>query len=903
MGTTNNIPAKTPRKSSLSRFAEALAKSCRKHLLREKWLLAPSYRVGQQWLDVVARNGQPVVNVRLKTLPALALELAGPSLAQDNRQLVSPLGRAIILGEILSRLRSDEPYLARVAPSLGMAERLAASVHDVRLADLESSQLRLQHFEVAAKGRELLALLHDYSAELQARHLADEADVLRMALSNLPRLPGDVLVLLPTDLERSRLEQTLLEAIPRGQLETLAVDESSSASVEVVSAVGEVNEVRAVLRRCLAEKLPFDHVELLHTDAGTFVPLIYELTERLGVPVTFAEGIPVQQSRPGRALASWLGWIADGFPQRRLVSMIQDGLLNSSTAAHAGVLRAQSIGFGRDRYLPLLNGELRSLVAEWLQVAADRNRLRASARFLTEQARCASELDNYAREALLLRIGEMARWINDTPSHAVDLREWLRSLVREVRVLGLGPRPGSLHVAGVHTGGHSGRLYTFIVGLDADRFPGAGYQDPVLLDTERRQLSPHLRTAAETRANVHRDFERLLARLRGQVVLSCSQRHLEDDRESFPSAVVNVPAKAPPASFAPSDEQSALDEAEWWLWRVCVKRTAEAMDAVARRFPHLGRGLEAERQRAGEVFTAYDGFVPKAGADLDPTLPGGRVLSARSLEALGACPRRFFYRYALGLELPDELELDPNRWLPTAEFGKLMHEVFYALMKYGRDNSEEHITAYRETFPPPSEGVFRRECRQLQRAIRTFLASEKQLGNAYRPAHFEVNIEDAPLALPDGAMLRVRGRLDRVDEIGDALAIWDYKSGGTSRFTKSRDPFHQGRVLQHALYIALAEWHFKKPVSEFGYVFPGERGRGDRLRYQPTQLAGAPQLFARLCRLMATGAFTATNKIEDCRTCDYCAVCGDVAEVTDASARKLAGAANPVLRHFRELRT
>ena len=47
-------------------------------MLAEKWLLAPNRRVGNQWAECVARNGQAVVNLRVKTLKSLATELAGP---------------------------------------------------------------------------------------------------------------------------------------------------------------------------------------------------------------------------------------------------------------------------------------------------------------------------------------------------------------------------------------------------------------------------------------------------------------------------------------------------------------------------------------------------------------------------------------------------------------------------------------------------------------------------------------------------------------------------------------------------------------------------------------------------------------------------------------------------------
>ena len=56
----------------VSRFIQELARVCREHLLEEKWLIAPSRRVGYQWLEAVTRAGQAAVNVHVKTLRRLA---------------------------------------------------------------------------------------------------------------------------------------------------------------------------------------------------------------------------------------------------------------------------------------------------------------------------------------------------------------------------------------------------------------------------------------------------------------------------------------------------------------------------------------------------------------------------------------------------------------------------------------------------------------------------------------------------------------------------------------------------------------------------------------------------------------------------------------------------------------
>ena len=60
----------------MSRFTQSLAKTCQENLLTEKWLIAPSLRVGHQWLEAIVRGGQPAVNVRVNTIKGLALDLA-----------------------------------------------------------------------------------------------------------------------------------------------------------------------------------------------------------------------------------------------------------------------------------------------------------------------------------------------------------------------------------------------------------------------------------------------------------------------------------------------------------------------------------------------------------------------------------------------------------------------------------------------------------------------------------------------------------------------------------------------------------------------------------------------------------------------------------------------------------
>jgi len=899
----------------------------RTKLLREKWLLCPNRRIGLQWLDRLARNSQPVVNLRLHTPVSLALELAAPKL--NGRQLLPPLGRTVLAARLLKQLGTG--YLGTLRPSLALAERLAATLHDLRLAGVEPEDLERGRFEAAAKGRELMELYRAYCAELKNHNLVDDAELFRLAGTELP---ADVIVLAPADLDLGPLQKLPHTVLP--------VDEPSASGTSILvaqspnrdklevcptfdafSAVGETNEIREVLRRCLANGWPLDEVEILHTDSAVYLPRLFEVTEALGVPVTFAEGVPVSFTRPGRALSAFLAWTRDDYPQTALLAMIRDGLLRHLPGTLAGALRPIPIGFGYDRYLTQLDRHIAVLAQQAKRAATDedeeprphlaetlrrrqhqleearaplaklldcarREPLAAAQEFLKTHARSVNELDNFAREVLLERIAELAEWL---PDNAIDAREWLLALLAEVRVRGEGPRPGHLFVARWDTGGHSGRAHTFILGLDANRFPPQSRQDPVLLDSERSTLSPTLPTAESRQAEMKLQFERLLARLRGTVTVSFTSRALTDDTEQ--AAGLKLPV-VPVAATAPATAETALSETEWWLWRLCVAGpVAEPDRLVGECFPWLGRGLRAAAQRASDVFTEFDGYVPEAGKT-------DEVFSAHRLEMMGACPLRYFFQYALRIEPPDELELDPERWLPPVEFGSLLHDVFCRHLRDGvplETALEQNIARWKETLPPPNEGVFRRDCRRMERALRIF-AAEPRAGT---PRYFEAEIPPQTVALPDGTALQVRGRIDRVDETPGGLELWDYKTSSTYRYD-NKDPFHQGRVLQHALYIAIAQQFYGKPVTRFAYFFPTEKGRGETIEFTRTELAGVPQVLGRLRQLIARGAFCATTDDHDCGICDYRAICRDVAAVAENSERKVRAPVNDVLAPLGELR-
>lgn len=1069
----------------LNRFTEALAVLCKNRLLAEKWILAPSLRVGHQWLDSITRSGQAVVNARIKTLKGMALDLAGPEIARTGVSLVSDRGAAILVDRILNGLRSESPtYVTKMAASPALSQSVYSSIKDIRLAGLGPEDLVSHHFEHPDKASELSLILGDYLSTLRRSHLIDYADALDMAVAGLSTVfaeSEEILVVIPEDLEFTAKEDALIRAVPHEKIEVVPVDqpltdiqgrsgpptnadllrwlpdpaqapaaERTDETVSLFSAVGEVNEIREVFRRILSQGLPLDEVEILHTDKATYVPLMYEFCERISSDfpnstapiVTFAEGIPTTYSRPGRALKGWVSWARGGFLQSTLVRMLDDRIISMPKADPRAsgfedictLLRSLGIGFGRDRYLPkieeLIAGLERRMSTsapaaeeddsdrfEWVpggcgedlsgkgpspQISLfesefatrgsrqrrDAERLRTAAllrkivtgllditpehaanpaqvlesaeKFLGSFARRIDELDGYALRALLDEIREMARYVTqeDSGGLSLDVWQWLAELSGEVRIMGSGPRPGRVHVSSILTGGHSGRHHLFVVGLDDGRFPGSGYQDPVVLDTERRKLSKHLSTTVEKLGAKLGGFYRLLCRHRGTVSICYSCRDLIDDREMFPSPLVISAFRivsgmrqgdqrdliqwlAPAASFAPDDPCKSIDAAEWWLSRLCPSDAVADPEAlITRYFPHLGRGLEAAGQRRGTGFTVFDGKLRKPGPELDPASRVGPTLSGSMLETVGKCPLAYFFRYVLGIRLPDDCDIDPERWLDPLQFGNLLHEVFYTFVreivqdhwppvftddiKRLKEIVSEAASEYRELYPPPSEDAFLDQFRDMNSAAEVFLREEERMPGR-TPAYLEVSIGMGPydkgsaldtgrpalVKLPDGRTVRVRGRVDRIDRIGSSeyYSIVDYKTGSPAKYEDS-DLFCQGRVIQHALYTAVAGQILKEKlgsqaeVSQFEYVFPGSGAQGLRLAYQQADLSEFPGILQKMCNVLAEGSFLPTDDCKsDCRYCDYGVVCGDVEASAAASAAKLKASSDDALKHIKELRS
>jgi ATP-dependent helicase/nuclease subunit B len=573
--------------------------------------------------------------------------------------------------------------------------------------------------------------------------------------------------------------------------------------------------------------------------------------------------------------------------------------------------------------------------------------LDAAVTFVKSFARKTSELDGEATVALTEALADL-RALSDLGRRPSDALALIRGRLDGLNVGGDRARPGHLHVTTLADAGYAGRAHTFVLGLEEGGVFPTLVEDPVLLDAERQRIDPALRTASDRIGEALYRIVSRLGSLGGRVCLSYSCRDLRQARAAFPSWVllqavrVLKPAETwtydklvaelgEPVSAVPAAPREALSDAGWWLASLRGADTS-ARPAVHDGFPALAQGAVAEAARDSEAFTEYDGLVPEAGPVLDPRA-SDTVVSPTSLEELAKCPFRHFLQRGLGLDPLDDAEPDPDVWLDPMTRGSILHDLFATIMREIRERKEtpdptRHgerlralgeaaLAAHRALVPPPSDGVYAREARELQDDLALFLKFEAEDRERRRPLGFEVAFggdpEGEPLGrrepvtidLGAGLRFRLRGRIDRIDRLADGTyEIVDYKTGTAFLPGGLEATFARGRQLQHALYALVALQLLREKDAQAravgSYYFPTGRGRRERQVRPASSLEQAGAVLRDLFDLLAAGAFVHTPEAdEDCRFCDFDRACGPQAAAR--AKKKIAQADNAMLEPYRRL--
>ena len=624
-----------------SALVRSLARISTEHPLDRKVIVCRTGGEGRELLRQLALRAGSWAGFEATTTRKLAITVAGPALAARGIRLTDTFDEEGLLDEAIDEvlLGGEEDEHARMARGVGMRRALARAVTTLRLAGVRAGKLGNAPLADAAKARILSGVLGAYERRLRKHELTDTAGVYRAATWAL-QARGETdrasaragrRVYLAPGIERRGLAGRFLSALGRRGAEVLEADPvrgldpppslvwraardeanrlsylhdlerappsdptATGASLDIFAASSVEAELREVMRRALERGLAWDEVEIVATDPAVYGSALHALAERTGVPVTFATGLPVERTRPGRVATAWFRWIEGGFDAGVVRTLLYASDLTAPRPNHwirganlARRLRHLRIGWGRDRYLPAIDRglaeaddlparkydtperlerrkrqrrselqALRDLLAPSLRVTppvamdpgpgsrpvSPSQVARGLRRFLAGTSPGTS-VDDTARsrmERILERIEATLTRPTDYRAAAAIVRRHLAFPVPAPRAEGSAPwssAGGALYLTDIGNGGRTGRRATFIVGLDAHRLGGSSTQDPYLLDIDRKQLR-----GADLPLSTDRIRERrfhlaaLISCLRGAVCLSYSAWDPAEARAVSPSS-------------------------------------------------------------------------------------------------------------------------------------------------------------------------------------------------------------------------------------------------------------------------------------------------------------------------------------------------------------------------------
>ncbi len=255
-------------------------------------------------------------------------------------------------------------------------------------------------------------------------------------------------------------------------------------------------------------------------------------------------------------------------------------------------------------------------------------------------------------------------------------------------------------------------------------------------------------------------------------------------------------------------------------------------------------------------------------------------ISASGYNSLLACPYQFYGRYVLGLREPEEVREEMEK----RDYGEYVHRAlrrFHTRFPVCTDIAREVLeTSLQEisdqVFRGATEGSYLSHAWALRwrGTIPAYIDWQlEREGRGWR-FHAAESERAITIALPDGAGLRLEGRLDRVDvnegDDGTALAVVDYKTRAVADLRKSiREP---GEDVQLSVYAALVGEQVREV---FFLAVDGKQAQAIALDVHAfDEIGKAIDRLAEVFARMRGGAPLPAQGIDSvCRRCEIAGLC------------------------------
>ena len=275
-------------------------------------------------------------------------------------------------------------------------------------------------------------------------------------------------------------------------------------------------------------------------------------------------------------------------------------------------------------------------------------------------------------------------------------------------------------------------------------------------------------------------------------------------------AQLGLPTAADEASAATADLMQLLTQGpallSWQAWNNDEPNPASPLVLRLQALHQAAWGTALPEQAIGEP-PAHPSLLPNASAQPAPTVSAAQLprrYSPTAYQTLLDCPYRFFVKSVLGIRELDEAD----DALDKSDYGNALHRI---------------LKAFHDSAPPPERDAALARLNAISAAEFAALpawtaAAWKSRWDKIQPAYVDAWLDwvaqgwhyqsgevafEIPFNVAGLGEITLHGRVDRVDERGEARTVIDYKTGAAQGLKKKlRDP---AEAIQLPFYAWLAE--------------------------------------------------------------------------------------------------
>lgn len=244
--------------------------------------------------------------------------------------------------------------------------------------------------------------------------------------------------------------------------------------------------------------------------------------------------------------------------------------------------------------------------------------------------------------------------------------------------------------------------------------------------------------------------------------------------------------------------------------------------------------------------------------EIDAQIPSEMEFSSTSLKIFKECKRKFYFQYIRKIKEEEKQE-------ESREQGEMVHEILCQAYQESKDFSKikdevmKRFSKLQEDFK--DQHRLQMQCRIMTRELQKFLDLE-----ASNPPSKILGLEKSFSFDFEG--FKLRGTIDRIDQMGDEIRVIDYKYSSKEKLTEKTKltPY----MLQAAIYYLYVLENFGGNVGVyFAILKDGEYSQCDRDFLEK----GIEELRELLLQVHQEKNFPKTDKLSACDQCAYKILC------------------------------